>query len=70
MLFKDISILALVGIQRSRMVCAILVEGIMRNISVNFFQILVSRSGDVVKVLFLALVAILFSGAKPFVKVS
>ena len=37
MLFKDISILALVGIQRSRMVCAILVEGIMRNISVNFF---------------------------------
>ena len=35
-------------VQRSRTICAILVEGIIRNNSVNLFQIWASGSGDVV----------------------
>ena len=65
MLFKDISIFSSRGMQ-SRMVSAILVDGIMRNISVimNLDQWL--RRCCLKILLFLALVAILFSGAERF----
>ena len=61
MSFKDISYLELCWpfVQRSKTICAILVEGIMRNNSVNLFliwaipvklyEIWTSGSGDVVK---------------------
>ena len=51
MSFKDISYLEFGGhfVQRSGTICAILIEGIMRNIFLNLIQIWVSGSGgDVV----------------------
>ena len=51
MSFKDISYLEFGRhiVQRSKNICAILVEGIMRNNFINFIHILVSGSGgDVV----------------------
>ena len=56
-------------IQWSRTSFAILVEGNPRNISVNLKSVHWSRRRSNLKVfLFLALVAILFSGAEPFLQ--
>ena len=58
-------------VQQSRTICAVLLKGIMRNNSVKFFRFRTSGSGgNVIKRHFLsrALVAPLFGGAKPFVK--
>ena len=58
-------------VQRSGNICAILVEGILRNNYVKLFRIRASGSEvDVVKRYFLsgALAALLFSGAETFVQ--
>ena len=60
MLFKDISILGHL-VQWSRIICAISEEGIMRNISVNYFEF-----RPVVQEI--TLMTILFSGVKPFMQ--
>ena len=51
------------SVQQSITFCAILVEGIMRNNSVNLFYIWASGSKDFLSG---ALVALLFGGAEPF----
>ena len=65
MSFKDISTWSSGGpfIQRSGNLCVILVDGIMRNNSVNIFRIWASDSGDIVsKISYLELwAALLFS---------
>ena len=55
-------------VQQSGTICAIMVEGIMGNNQVKWFYIWTSDSGDVILILFLALVFILFSSrVGPFV---